>query len=76
MVVMKITTNFGKLNEEGGMVKQILSGLIAGINDEAGLTMVEYAVAGAIVTTVGFFGFGLLGLAINDEIEFIKTLLA
>lgn len=41
------------------------------IDDEGGLTVVEYALAGALVAAVVIGAFSALGTAVSDKIDFI-----
>jgi pilus assembly protein Flp/PilA len=49
--------------------------VLAFLKDEAGLTMVEYAVAGALVVAVGAAAFTPLGQAILARIQAITALI-
>jgi pilus assembly protein Flp/PilA len=49
--------------------------VIAFIRDEAGLTMVEYAVAGALIIVAAVAGFTPLGQAILAQINALAALI-
>jgi pilus assembly protein Flp/PilA len=51
------------------MKKQIMKFL----RDEDGLTMVEYAVAGGLITLGAVLAFGALGTAVSGKIQAIAT---
>jgi pilus assembly protein Flp/PilA len=56
------------------MIKKLLLSLMAGLKDEAGLTMVEYAVAGSLITGAVSAAFILLGGAVTGEIGILTGL--
>lgn len=43
------------------------------VNDEEGLTIVEYAVAGGLITVAVVGAFASLGTAVEDNIEMLCT---
>ena len=45
------------------------------VNDESGLTTVEYAVAGALITVTMALAFTSLGSAVQSVIEFITSVI-
>ena len=47
--------------------------LLAFLRDEEGLTMVEYAVAGSLITVACVAAFTALGGAVKNKIEAITT---
>jgi len=47
--------------------------IVAFLKDEEGLTMVEYAIAGALVSIAAVTAFGLLGTAIATKIGDLVT---
>ncbi|KHK61908.1 MULTISPECIES: Flp family type IVb pilin [Pseudomonas] len=49
-------------------VQQIKTSIVKFIDDEDGLTIVEYAVAGGLITVAVAAMFVLLGGAVNDRI--------
>ena len=64
------------------LTKPIISGanhlkklLVAFVEDDAGLTMVEYAAAGALVTSAAVAAFTSLGVAVVASITFLITTL-
>jgi pilus assembly protein Flp/PilA len=50
--------------------------LFAFLRDEEGLTMVEYAVAGALISAAAVTAFTALGTAVIAKINFIATTIA
>jgi pilus assembly protein Flp/PilA len=56
-------------------MKNLISALVKFARDEEGLTMVEYAVAGAVITAGAGAAFGLLGIAVEAEITALKGLI-
>ena len=49
-------------------VQQIKTSIVKFVDDEDGLTIVEYAVAGGLITVAVAAMFALLGGAVNDRI--------
>ncbi len=49
-------------------MRNLMTAIVAFIRDEEGLTMVEYAIAGALVTAAAVAAFTLLGGNIGLEI--------
>ena len=48
--------------------------IVAFLKDEAGLTMVEYAIAGALVTATAVLAFTTLGQNIGTKITALATI--
>ena len=48
--------------------------IVAFVRDEAGLTMVEYAIAGALVAAGAALAFTNLGIAVFNRINALKDL--
>jgi pilus assembly protein Flp/PilA len=57
-------------------MKKLTAKLMAFICEEEGLTMVEYAVAGALITAAAAFAFTQLGADIADQIGQIDAVVA
>ena len=55
------------------MVKHMLESLLAFMRDEEGLTMVEYAVAGGLITLTAVSAFTALGSQVAAKISSIAT---
>lgn len=49
-------------------MRNVIEKISAFVKDEEGLTMVEYAVAGALITTGAVAAFTALGGAVRDQI--------
>lgn len=49
-------------------IKKIKQAVVAFVKDEEGLTIVEYAVAGGLITLAVVAAFKLLGQAVNNNI--------
>ena len=56
-------------------VTKLKKSLVTFVEDEAGLTMVEYAVTGALVTSAAVAAFTALGGAVVARITFLVTTL-
>lgn len=57
-------------------MNKLFSALVAFVRDEEGLTMVEYAVAGAMITAAAATAFENLGSAVGTQIDGIKGVIS
>jgi len=55
------------------IMQTIKASVVKFINDEDGLTVVEYAVAGGLVTALVITIFSNLGLAVKDKMQVLCT---
>jgi pilus assembly protein Flp/PilA len=63
-----VTTTLRLVKKRRETMRNLMTAIVAFIRDEEGLTMVEYAIAGALVTAAAVAAFTLLGTNIGLQV--------